>query len=73
MITGEHIEQCERDGYLPLRSRFSDEDWIAASDLENTPFRFGYETEAINAWLDPTMTRGKGLSQAKSLVDQYAY
>ncbi|MCZ6618329.1 MAG: hypothetical protein O7E57_09375, partial [Gammaproteobacteria bacterium] len=33
----------------------------------------GYEVDAIDAWLDPTPIRGKGLSQAQSRVDQYAY
>ncbi len=29
--------------------------------------------EAIDRWLDPTVLRGKGLTQAQSRVDQYAY
>jgi len=33
----------------------------------------GYELEAVDAWLDPQPIRGKGLSQARSRADQYAY
>ena len=33
----------------------------------------GYELEAIDRWLDPAVVRGKGLTQAQSRVNQYAY
>ena len=35
--------------------------------------RFGYEGRAIDAWLDPAIVRGKGITQAQARVDQYAY
>lgn len=33
----------------------------------------GYELEAVDRWLDPSIVRGKGLTQAQSRVNQYAY
>ena len=33
----------------------------------------GYELEAARRWLDPHIVRGKGLTQAQSRVNQYAY
>ena len=33
----------------------------------------GFELRAFDAWLDPSVVRGKGLSQAQCRVDQYAY
>jgi len=47
--------------------------WVDQKDLEQQTFEFGYERRAVAAWLDPTMIRGKGLSQAKSRIDQFAY
>ena len=34
---------------------------------------FGYEVSAIDTWLDPSMVRGKGISQAQARSDQYAW
>lgn len=33
----------------------------------------GYELQAIDRWLDPAVVRGKGLTQAQSRINQYAY
>ena len=45
------------------------------SRLESGEVRFAhdYELGAIADWLDPSMVRGKGLSQAASRIDQFAY
>ena len=40
---------------------------------EITDRAFGYEARAIADWLDPKPVRGKGLTQAQSRIDQYAY
>ena len=46
---------------------------IAGLDTVQKNLAHGYEIDAVNAWLDPAPIRGKGLSQAQSRVDQYAY
>jgi hypothetical protein len=50
-------------------------EWFDAQRLANASadLEFGYEPQALAAWLDPAPIRGKGLSQAQSRVDQYAY
>jgi hypothetical protein len=49
--------------------------WHAIAGLTaiKTDLAHGYEFDAIDAWLDSKPIRGKGLSQAQSRVDQYAY
>lgn len=49
--------------------------WLTRSQLEDArgDLAFGYEPEAFDRWLDPAIVRGKGLSQAQSRVNQYAY
>ncbi|MEM7019113.1 MAG: phytanoyl-CoA dioxygenase family protein [Pseudomonadota bacterium] len=47
--------------------------WITESELSTQKFVYGYEQAVVTDWLDPTMIRGKGLSQAKSRIDQFAY
>ncbi len=49
--------------------------WLGRSQLESAPddVGFGYELAALDSWLDPRIVRGKGLTQAQSRVDQYAY
>jgi hypothetical protein len=49
--------------------------WLGHSQLiaDQDQLAFGYELEALDRWLDPTVVRGKGLTQAQSRVDQYAY
>jgi hypothetical protein len=50
-------------------------EWIPQSRLESGKVRFAhdYTLHAIADWLDPSMIRGKGLSQAASRIDQFAY
>lgn len=52
---------------------YSEGKWVSKSELEKMQFKFGYETTTIKDWLKPGITRGKGLTQAKSRVDQFAY
>lgn len=49
--------------------------WLNGEQLEaaRDDLAFGYEPEALDRWLDPTIVRGKGLTQAQSRVNQYAY
>lgn len=49
--------------------------WVTRSQLESSAdeIGFGYELEALDRWLDPCIIRGKGLSQAQSRINQYAY
>lgn len=46
---------------------------IAELTASKGDLAYGYEIDAVDAWLDPDPIRGKGLSQAQSRVDQYAY
>ena len=47
--------------------------WLPLTELQDTNGKFGYEAEAVSVWQDPTPIRGKGLTQAQSRIDQYAY
>ncbi len=49
--------------------------WLSRTQLESAgdDLAFGYELEALDRWLDPTIVRGKGLTQAQSRVNQYAF
>lgn len=49
--------------------------WLTRSQLVDAQddLRWGYELEALDRWLDPAIVRGKGLTQAQSRVNQYAY
>jgi len=47
--------------------------WVSRTDIQHQTFRYGYETSVIADWCDPSLIRGKGLSQAKCRVDQFAY
>ena len=49
--------------------------WIPHSQLASGDVRFAhdYALRAIADWLDPSMVRCKGLSQAASRIDQLAY
>lgn len=49
--------------------------WLTRTQLESSPDEIGsgYELATLDAWLDPSIVRGKGLTQAQSRVDQYAY
>ncbi|MFT7649337.1 MAG: hypothetical protein ACI8Y4_004098 [Candidatus Poriferisodalaceae bacterium] len=50
-------------------------EWLTRYQLveRSSELAHGYEAEALDAWLDPALVRGKGLTQAQSRVDQYAY
>jgi hypothetical protein len=52
---------------------YSEGKWVAKSDLEKSLFKFGYEAKTAKDWLEPGVLRGKGLTQAKSRIDQFAY
>ena len=47
--------------------------WIDADNIRKESFRYGYEASVIRDWKQPELIRGKGLSQAKSRIDQFAY
>lgn len=47
--------------------------WLSRDEIKDQVFQFGYEAPAIEDWSDPTMIRGKGLSQARCRIDQFAF
>ena len=62
--------QLNNNGYpIPYESIGQ---WLSLDDARERA-SFGYEPLAIQQWLDPHVIRGKGLSQAQSRVDQFAY
>jgi Phytanoyl-CoA dioxygenase (PhyH) len=75
---GDHL--CRVYGYtvpagLGFPVPYTPGEWLVRNQLESAPERlaFGYELEALDRWLDPTIVRGKGLSQAQCRINQYAY
>jgi len=52
-----------------------DGEWVDGAGLEarTDDLANGWEPEAFTRWLDPTITRGKGVTQSQARVDQYAY
>ncbi len=53
---------------------YADGRWLTRDEILAEPaVTFGYEAEAAARWLDPNVVRGKGLTQAQSRVNQYAY
>ncbi|MDE0846679.1 MAG: phytanoyl-CoA dioxygenase family protein [Actinomycetota bacterium] len=40
---------------------------------ESTNLKWGYEPAALDLWLDPSITRGKALTQAQCRTNQYAF
>ncbi len=50
-----------------------DGSWVRVDTLQSKDLVNGWEIEAVNKWLDPDVIRGKGLSQAQSRIDQFAY
>ena len=48
-------------------------EWVDEADLSEKVFEHTYVQKAVADWLDPTIVRGKGLSQAKSRIDQFAF
>lgn len=74
---GDHL--CRVYGYT-LTGRgfpvaYEGAEWVGPAQVEagGAERGFGYEHDAYRAWLDPEPVRGKGLTQAQSRVDQYAY
>ena len=47
--------------------------WINETEIQDQNFSYGYEGKTIADWREPSMVRGKGLSQAKCRIDQFAY
>jgi hypothetical protein len=72
---GDHL--CRIYGYpmnwngFPVA--YKEGQWISEQELSDIDLKYGYELQVIKDWLDPAMIRGKGLSQAKSRIDQYAF
>ncbi len=46
-------------------------EWVQLDAVDN--LQYGWERDAAERWLDPAIVRGKGLSQAQSRIDQFAY
>ena len=48
--------------------------WLSADEAaaRSGELAFGYEADAVARWLDPTLVRGKGVTQALGRADQYA-
>ena len=42
-------------------------------EAQSNNLKWGYEPAAINLWLDPSITRGKALTQAQCRTNQYAF
>lgn len=47
-------------------------EWLTIDDIRERGSH-GFEAAAIEAWQQPGIVRGKGLTQAQSRIDQYAY
>ena len=47
--------------------------WMTIPEIKASADGFGYEAAAVADWLDDSKVRGKGLTQAQSRLDQYAY
>ena len=47
--------------------------WLKLTDLPQQQLANPWALDAANQWLDPNIIRGKGLSQAQSRIDQFAY
>lgn len=52
-----------------------DGEWLSAEQLESRrdDLAYDYVGQAFDAWFDDDIVRGKGLTQAQSRIDQYAY
>lgn len=48
-------------------------EWLSSDDARDAKLATDYANQAIDAWLAPGMVRGKGLTQAQSRIDQFAY
>jgi len=72
---GDHL--CRVYGY-PMNWNgfpvpYHEGEWLTETELADRKFVYDFEISAVRSWLDPSIVRGKGLSQAKSRVDQFAY
>lgn len=74
---GDHL--CRVYGYeltgLGFPVPYDEGCWLTRSQLESAgdDVGFGYELDAFDRWFDPAAVRGKGLTQAQSRINQYAY
>jgi len=75
---GDHL--CRVYGYtiptgLGFPVPYTPGQWLGRSQLESGRDQLvnGWETEAVDRWIDPAPIRGKGLTQAQSRLNQFAY
>ncbi len=75
---GDHL--CRVYGYtipsgLGFPVPYTPGQWLGRSQLESArdQLAYGWETEAVDRWLDPAPIRGKGLTQAQCRLNQFAY
>lgn len=75
---GDHM--CRVYGYtiptgLGFPVPYTPGQWLGRSQLESgrDQLAYGWETEAVDRWIDPAPIRGKGLTQAQSRLNQFAY
>lgn len=75
---GDHV--CRVYGYtipsgLGFPVPYTPGQWLGRSQLESArdQLAYGWETEAVDRWLDPAPIRGKGLTQAQCRINQFAY
>lgn len=75
---GDHV--CRVYGYtiptgLGFPVPYTPGQWLGRSQLESGRDQLanGWETEAVDRWIDPAPIRGKGLTQAQSRLNQFAY
>ena len=47
--------------------------WLTLADVREANSPFGYEVDVVERWQQPGIVRGKGLTQAQSRIDQFAY
>jgi hypothetical protein len=47
--------------------------WLPIEDIDVASLGLGWELNAVATWLDPSIRRGKGVSQAQARIDQFAY
>jgi hypothetical protein len=77
MIESDHLcrlyAYCLNTNGFPVAYR--EGQWLSLNQIQkrNAEFKFGYQAGAFDTWLDPEIIRGKGLSQAQSRIDQFAY
>ncbi len=50
-----------------------DGEWVAVESMHQQALAHDWIEAAVEKWCDPSIIRGKGLSQAQSRIDQFAY